>query len=230
MDQLIHLFQGWGFTSVFFRLFIAAAAGILIGMDREYKNKGAGIKTHALVCLGAALCMTVNEYALHAFPGSNTDITRMGAQVISGIGFLGVGTIIITRMNEVKGLTTAAGLWVCAGIGLAAGIGFWEGTAIAIILFLFILKTLEPLDKYLQKNSRDLDLYVEFDNTEAIKLFLQYLRVSHSEIRSFNLLKKGNGPKTVSAVIGIQLKEHKQKEAFLGQIRAFEGILYAEEL
>lgn len=78
--------------------------------------------------------MIVNEFILRTFPSSNTDLARMGAQVISGIGFLGVGTIIVTGRNEVKGLTTAAGLWVCAGIGLAAGIGFIKGTILALLL------------------------------------------------------------------------------------------------
>lgn len=78
--------------------------GVIIGLDREYKNKGAGIKTHALVCIGAAMAMIVNEYVFREFPNMNTDITRLGAQVISGIGFLGVGTIMMNGRSEVKGL------------------------------------------------------------------------------------------------------------------------------
>lgn len=109
MDAFIEFCQSWTMGGIAARLFLATLAGVIIGMDREYKNKGAGIKTHALVCIGAALSMIVNEFIFRTFPSSNTDLARMGAQVISGIGFLGVGTIIVTGRNEVKGLTTAAG-------------------------------------------------------------------------------------------------------------------------
>lgn len=91
----------------------SACFGNFCGGDyrvRPGKNKGAGIKTHALVCIGAAMAMIVNEYVFREFPNMNTDITRLGAQVISGIGFLGVGTIMMNGRSEVKGLTTAAGL------------------------------------------------------------------------------------------------------------------------
>ena len=114
----------WGAHAVFLRLLIATLVGLAIGIDREFHNKGAGIKTHVLVCIGAAMAMIVSEYVLHQFPDANGDINRIGAQVISGVGFLGVGTILVTGKNEVRGLTTAAGLWACACIGLAAGIGF----------------------------------------------------------------------------------------------------------
>lgn len=230
MDQLGEIFREWSFASVCFRMFVATVAGILIGMDREYKNKGAGIKTHALVCLGSALCMIVNEYALYTFPGSNTDITRIGAQVISGIGFLGVGTIIITGKNEVKGLTTAAGLWVCAGIGLAAGIGFWEGTLFAIVLFLCILKILKPLDVYLQKNARDLDFYVEFSDRKAIKKILEYIRASRAEVHNFNVLPQETGLQTVEIFVSVKLKQRKQKDEFLAGIRKLDGVFFAEEI
>ena len=100
----------------------------------------------------------------------NTDITRLGAQVISGIGFLGVGTIMMNGRSEVKGLTTAAGLWACAGVGLAAGIGFAEGTLLAVIFILFIFRVLAPLDKKLHKNSKRIDLYMEFKDSESILL------------------------------------------------------------
>lgn len=123
------------------------------------QNKGAGIKTHALVCIGAAMAMIVNEYVFREFPNMNTDITRLGAQVISGIGFLGVGTIMMNGRSEVKGLTTAAGLWACAGVGLAAGIGFAEGTLLAVIFILFIFRVLAPLDKNYIKFQEDRFIY-----------------------------------------------------------------------
>lgn len=161
-DTIMNLVKEWNVTGICLRLALATFVGVIIGLDREYKNKGAGIKTHALVCIGAAMAMIVNEYVFREFPNMNTDITRLGAQVISGIGFLGVGTIMMNGRSEVKGLTTAAGLWACAGVGLAAGIGFAEGTLLAVIFILFIFRVLAPLDKKLHKNSKRIDLYMEF--------------------------------------------------------------------
>lgn len=93
MDGFVEFCQSWTMGGIATRLFLATLAGVIIGMDREYKNKGAGIKTHALVCIGAALSMIVNEFILRTFPSSNTDLARMGAQVISGIGFI-KGTLL----------------------------------------------------------------------------------------------------------------------------------------
>ena len=168
MDTLDALFKEWSIGGICFRLLMATVAGVIIGMDREYKNKGAGVKTHALVSIGAAMAMILNEYVLRNYPASNTDLTRLGAQVISGIGFLGVGTIIVTGRNEVKGLTTAVGLWACAIIVLSAGIGFFEGTIIAQIFVIFVLRVLEPVDKHLRTQAKDFDLYVEFSDVQSI--------------------------------------------------------------
>ena len=119
----------------------------------------------------------------------NTDITRLGAQVISGIGFLGVGTIMMNGRSEVKGLTTAAGLWACAGVGLAAGIGFAEGTLLAVIFILFIFRVLAPLDKKLHKNSKRIDLYMEFKDSESIRPFMESLRRQKVDLLEFDFRK-----------------------------------------
>lgn len=111
--------------SVVLRLGFATMIGALVGMERSSRGRGAGVKTHALVCMGSALVMLTSEYmriSLH----NTGDMARMGAQIISGIGFLGAGTIIVTGRNHVRGLTTAAGLWVCACEGMSIGIGFLE--------------------------------------------------------------------------------------------------------
>ena len=132
----------WDERAVFLRLLVATLVGAVIGLDREYHNKGAGIKTHVLVCLGSAMTMVVSEYVAMRFPEVRADMNRIGAQVVSGVGFLGVGTIIVTGRNEVRGLTTAAGLWACACIGLAVGIGYVEA---ALFALLFVVLTFSAL-------------------------------------------------------------------------------------
>jgi len=125
--KVLEFIHGWSMGSMIVRLLLAMAAGMLVGVDRERKNRGAGMKTHVLVCIGAALAMMTSEYIYHEFPDARADMARIGAQVVSGVGFLGVGTIMVTGKNQIRGLTTAAGLWASACAGIAIGIGFVEG-------------------------------------------------------------------------------------------------------
>lgn len=126
------------------RLCVAGLLGTAIGLDREYRVKDAGFRTHFLVSLGSALVMIVSQYGFSdilTHPGVGLDPSRIAAQVVSGIGFIGAGTIIIHR-QLVRGLTTAASLWATAGIGLAAGAGMYAVAAAAMVLTLFALEVL----------------------------------------------------------------------------------------
>lgn len=114
--------------SVALRMTLAVVCGGIIGIEREYKRRPAGFRTHILICLGAAMTTLTSQY-LYLVLGQYTDMARLGAQVVAGIGFIGAGTIIVTRRQRVKGLTTAAGLWAAAIIGLALGGGFYEGAS-----------------------------------------------------------------------------------------------------
>lgn len=124
------------FAKAALRLLLSAAFGAFIGYEREHSNHPAGLRTHALVCLGAALVMTLSEYLSYYY--GLTDPTRMGAQVISGIGFLGAGAIIKEGFT-VRGLTTAATLWAVACVGLAVGSGFYVGALMTTALIYITL-------------------------------------------------------------------------------------------
>ena len=132
----------WDFIG---RLCVAGLCGTVIGLDREYRVKDAGFRTHFLVALGSALMMVVSQYGFEEFlashDGLRLDPSRIAAQVVSGIGFIGAGTIIIHR-QLVRGLTTAASLWATAGIGLAAGAHMYVVAAAATVLTLFGLEAL----------------------------------------------------------------------------------------
>ncbi len=135
------------------RLFIAALLGGMIGLEREYREKAAGLRTHFLVALGSALFMIISAYG---FEGALTnsqmrlDVSRIAAQVVSGIGFLGAGTIIFQK-NAVHGLTTAAGVWVTAAIGLTCGAGMYVLALSATLLVLIGLEAFNYLLKILEK-------------------------------------------------------------------------------
>ncbi len=135
------------------RLLLSALLGGLIGMEREVSNRPAGLRTHILVSVGATLIMLVSVFGFRSI-GNGTisgDPARLAAQVISGIGFLGAGTIMRTG-NSIKGLTTAASLWVCAGIGLAIGVGYYLGAIVTVGIVLIVLKRLSLFEKKLSKN------------------------------------------------------------------------------
>ncbi len=128
-------------ASIAFRLFLSIILCGAIGMERGLRNRPAGFMTYLLVGCGSALIMITNQYIATIY--TNVDPTRMASQVVSGIGFLGAGTIITTAKNEIRGLTTAAGLWAAAAVGLAVGIGFYGGAIIGSIFIIFSLMYLK---------------------------------------------------------------------------------------
>jgi putative Mg2+ transporter-C (MgtC) family protein len=133
-----------GWPHVLLRLAVAAALGGAIGMERELRERGAGLRTHLVVCVGAALFTLVSAYGFEDFflaTGTRIDPTRIAAQIVSGIGFLGAGAIIRQGLS-VRGLTTAATLWLVAAIGMAAGAGYYDA---AVIATAGALLTLGPL-------------------------------------------------------------------------------------
>lgn len=152
-------------TTILIRLVLAVLLSGLIGMEREFKSRPAGFRTHILVCVGAALVMLTSEYTFEIYKGvANMDPTRLGAQVISGIGFLGAGTII-RQGASIKGLTTAASLWAMACVGLAVGAGFYAGAIIGSLIIYLTLIFLSKLGKVLESKSSHLTICVEIDNT-----------------------------------------------------------------
>lgn len=211
------------------RLLMAMLCGMMMGMDRGLKRRGAGVKTYSLVCLGAAIVMLTGEFITQNFEGK-TDVARLGAQVISGVGFLGVGTIIVTGRNQVRGLTTAAGLWTCACIGLAIGIGFYDGAAIMMFLCIFVLKVMTRVDNYVYKHSKILDLYIDFSSIKQIAPFMEKIRDSDLKIQYFEVKKsKGKGEGN-AALITIELPARMDREVALEKIRNIEGVVSVEEL
>jgi len=144
------------YLSMFLRLVTACILGGIIGFEREHLHRPAGLRTHILVCVGSALVMITSEFIYFRYSAKvNVDPARLGAQVISGIGFLGAGTIIKEGIS-VKGLTTAASLWAVSCIGIAIGIGFYSGAFIATVIIFLILVFIKKTQRTIvaQKNTR----------------------------------------------------------------------------
>ena len=221
--------EGWSTTAMVFRMVSALVIGIAIGIDRAIKRRGAGVKTHTLVCLGAALVMMTGQYIKTNFEGS-MDIARMGAQVISGVGFLGVGTIIVTGKNQIRGLTTAAGLWACACLGLAVGIGFVKGAFITLVLVMFTLNVLTRLDTKLLMYAKVFDMYIEFRDNQSVSEFMERLRKMVVKIYNMELSKskiKGEGP---NAIICIEVSSLSKRRNVVESIRGMVCVKHVEVL
>ncbi|MBR7185457.1 MAG: MgtC/SapB family protein [Clostridia bacterium] len=166
MKAIMEILVGLNVWSVSARLLLSVLLGGFIGMERGSHGRAAGLRTHILVCLGAAMATMVGLYSVSVL-GFPSDPLRVGAQVVSGIGFLGVGTIII-RNREVTGLTTAAGLWATACIGLAVGIGFYFA---ALLAFVAVILTITVFTRF-EHNTRDknnFSFYVEVSDPQCLK-------------------------------------------------------------
>ncbi|XJS11769.1 MgtC/SapB family protein [Aerococcaceae bacterium WGS1372] len=207
--------------------------GGLVGIERGMKNHTAGLRTYILVCLGSALVMMTNQYITDHLQAGG-DPTRMGAQVISGIGFLGAGTILVTSRNRVRGLTTAAGLWAAACVGLAIGIGFYEGAIAGGIALLAVMTLLRPLKRVIQDKAQKVDIYVVADSMLSFNHFLELcagLRVNILDLQIDNdTTIESHDEGEIVYFIAIDLNNRVSKFDFLTKARSIAGVKYVEDL
>ena len=180
---------------------MAIIFGGIIGYGRERERRPAGLRTHILVSIGSTLSMITNIYIYEVY-NSSSDPTRLGAQVISGIGFLGAGTIIVTGKNKVRGLTTAAGLWACACMGLAIGAGFYSGAIIGCLFIASVTAALSKLDKRINRNSRNITIYILVNSTKAASKLLKDIQSTNVKISDIEI---SNNNVSSNDLIGIML-------------------------
>ncbi len=214
--------------SIFVRLLLACICGGIIGFDRIKKRRPAGLKTHILVCIGAALAMITNQY-IHNLYGPIADPARLGAQVISGIGFLGAGTIIVTGRQQVKGLTTAAGLWASATMGLAIGIGFYSAAIVGCVFIFVVMTVVQRIDNLIVAKSPVLELYVEFLDVEHVKAFIDLIKVHDIKILAIQLSEPSRyNSHGVGSLLTLQTTHNEQHEDIITLLSGLEGVLAVE--
>ncbi|HOR13333.1 MAG TPA: MgtC/SapB family protein [Clostridia bacterium] len=190
MGDILSALRSLTLFTAAFRLLLATMLGGFIGMERGRRGRAAGMRTHILVCLGAALSALIGLYTTEVLD-FGTDPLRVGAQVISGIGFLGAGMILIRSHTQVMGLTTAAGLWATAAIGLAIGIGYYEA-ALLTMLLVIITNALFPFMERNIKVHRNPTLYLELKEPEQLNAFLLYLK-EYYKITAFHIIPPKSG-------------------------------------
>lgn len=218
------------YVSVALRLVLTFLCGALIGVEREFKRRPAGFRTHILICIGAAMTTLTGQY-LFLTEGYFTDMARLGAQVIAGIGFIGAGTIIVTRRNQIKGLTTAAGLWTSAIIGLAFGAGFYEGGLIATVIVLLSEITFARLEYFVMDRLPEVNVYMEFRSRTVLENVFEEMKKENIKVRGLEISRtRENDVIQSSAIFTLRFQSHRPVEEVLEQIRSIDGIFLIEEL
>lgn len=214
--------------SVIVRIFLAMLLGGCIGMEREKSKRPAGFRTHILVCVGSCMTALIGLFVWHDM-GNMSDPLRISAQVISGIGFLGVGTILVKEHDHITGLTTAAGLWTTAAIGIACGFGFYEGAFIGTLVVAVTAAILFKFEARGRKKNRRIAVYVEVGGTELLNEYIDWLML---ECKAKNVLVVA--PRTaVYGNVGLEIilsyVGNEDMKAVLQRLRAREGVLFAME-
>ena len=234
-------FRELNFVSVALRLLLSALIGFSLGLERGRKRRPAGCRTYMLVCMGATLTLLLSQYeyimvttkwaSIAAEIGLRTDVSRFGAQVINGIGFLGAGTILVTKDNQVKGLTTAAGLWASACLGLAIGAGFFEGAIMAVAIIIVSMYLFGNLKHELQSQSRVLSIYVEVKSLVYLGDVLKMVRDQGGTIIEMNIDDdRGKKRLIYDAEIVIRLAPEMTPDTMLACVSQVEHVKHVHEL
>ena len=228
MDHIVEI-REVTYLAVILRIVVAVILGGILGMEREMKNRAAGLRTYVLVCLGACIVMMTNQYIYQAF--QTGDPVRLGAQVVSGIGFLGAGTIIVTKRSQIKGLTTAAGLWATAGLGLAIGIGFYEAALTGAVAILGIFSLMQKMDNQMRNNSNRMDVFVEINREFSLGDFLREVKELGIEASNFQRERESETQSEVRAyTVTLKMRKRRHHTEVLADLFKLPGVEYLEEL
>jgi len=224
MERIISLLTAFNAVSAMFRLLLSALLGGLIGWERGRHGHVAGLRTHMLVCLGACLTPLISLYCIEIL-GYQADVLRLSAQVISGISFLGVGTIMVRRNNHVVGLTTAAGLWAVAAVGIAIGVGFYLGGILCALVVLFTLPVLVNLERKKEQPLSYTRLYAEVRRISDATRLQEDLRQLGIEFEEYNVCPAHSG---TSGGTGIGMSIHADgRVETVRKLRELDYIIYA---
>ena len=214
------------FFNVLVRMLVAVFCSAAIGLERSVKNRSAGFRTHILVCVGAATASLTGHY-LYLIAQLPTDMTRIGAQVITGLGFIGAGTIIVTRKHTVKGLTTAAGLWATGVIGLAAGSGFYEGAVISTILVLVAEIFFSEIGQKI-RSTPEFNAIINCENKQALDHALRFIKDRGVTISALQVSSSNDeGSYVYSALVHLRPSNNLQPEHLMELVSNMTGIFAA---
>lgn len=228
IDMFTKGFSEWTWENILIRIIVSLVIGMVIGIDRGVKRRGGGARTTITVCLGATMVMLIEQYLETLYP-ERLDISRIAAQVISGVGFLGAGSILVSG-HQIKGLTFAASIWTCACIGLAVGIGFIDGAVLLTILWLMGLHLVPYVEEKIYKHTRYMTLYVEVEDGKAITLVSNQLKEDNCFIDTFAVDKPKAKGQYFQIVTTFQIPRGVNKEEYLRLVQRLKGVISVSEI
>ena len=240
--MIMEYLRGFHFGSVVFRLALSLVCGAVIGYGRSQKERSAGFRTYTLICLGAAMAVLITFYQQEmlstfwaeavAAAGAKFDASRLAAGTISGIGFLGAGIIIKGSHQQVKGLTTATGLFTTVCLGIAVGVGFYEAVFCSLLIIIFVLNVMSPLEAAFKRRLRNITLNVEFESVEDIHRISEVIVEQKASIYDIDIERtETKGEKYCSAIFILQLsKENISHSAMLSSVAELPFVHSVQEL
>lgn len=218
------------FLSIALRMILAVFCGGLIGLERTFRRRPAGMRTHMLICLGASMTTLTSQYLL-LYMNYFTDMARLGAQVVAGIGFIGAGTIIVTRHQKVKGLTTAAGLWTAAIVGLSLGAGFFEGALAVTALVLVAEIFFSYLERRVLYDAPELNLYIHYSDGNTLEQLMTYFRDKDIKILSMQITRSQESTDhTPTCLFLLRLHRKIRRPELIRELQTLEGVISIDEL
>ena len=214
--------------SIVVRILLSTFCAGTLGFERERHNQAAGFRTYIIVSDASALVMMTNIFVAGL---GETDLVRMSASVITGLGFLGAGTIIITARQQVKGLTTAAGLWASACLGLTIGAGFYACAFICIAYMAACMYLLPPLEQRLTRRAHHINISLEIERMEHLGAIVAHLHDENIRIFDFAVNRNGTGPlASFLCQFSAILPERRDHPELLAELSALEGVILIEEI
>lgn len=230
MQEMMQYLESFDETAVAVRLVIATLFGSLIGWERITKRHNAGIKTFALVSLGSAVATVLNIY-LAGMENLSADVSRIPAGVVSGIGFLGAGTILVTGRNQIKGLTTAASLWVTANMGMVIGGGFLFTGTVCFVLVMIANRVLLRLSNRVEEHNRYLSIYLEVEKVKGVTRLRKFLSESGYTVSTMTKTKeKTLQVSDVAIVVELDLHASIEHQQVIDKLNNLEYVNYLEEI
>ena len=229
MNLIFENLRGISMQALLIKTILALLIGGVLGIERGRKRRPAGFRTFMLVCFGSMVVMTTNMYVYSYLKVS--DPVRLGAQVVSGIGFLGGGMIITNaNKNQVSGITTAASLWAAACLGLAVGIGFYELAVIGFLAVLLINSWLQTLENYLLMNSQVVRLYIEYDSDKPISALVDFGRHNRYDILDLQIKRSKINVEITSIIVLLRSELKRNHDEIIRSWQVVEGVQFIEEI
>ena len=212
-------------ATILFRMVLAMILGGLIGIERSMKNRPAGFRTHILIIIGATTASLTGHY-IYLIMNLPTDMSRLGAQVITGLGFIGAGTIIVTGSKTVKGLTTAAGLWATGIVGLSLGAGFYEGAIAGTIAILFCEIV---MSRFRFRRYKTFHCVINYLHKDTLDHILRHCKDLHFAIKGLQIEGEADdsGEKVYSAFVALRPYKEIDYDAFIREVEGFDGVINA---